>query len=83
MSEDGASGRPLSGLRVVEAQGGVATRYCGRLLAQLGAEVTRVGGAPADRLDTGSKPGWTKARRTRLIWTRRWPPSTEQAPVRC
>ena len=30
-------------LRVVEASGEVATRYCGRLLAQLGASVTQVG----------------------------------------
>ncbi len=50
MSEDGATGR-LSGLRVVEARGGVATRYCGRLLSRLGADVVKVRGAPADRLD--------------------------------
>src|SRR5512146_522480 len=32
--------RPLQGLRVLEASGGVAVRYCGRMFAQLGAEVT-------------------------------------------
>ena len=32
--------RPLQGLRVLEASGGVAVRYCGRLFAQLGADVT-------------------------------------------
>jgi len=32
----------LQGLRVAEMVGGVATRYCGRLFAQLGAEVTSV-----------------------------------------
>jgi crotonobetainyl-CoA:carnitine CoA-transferase CaiB-like acyl-CoA transferase len=40
-------GRPLTGLRVVEAGGEVATRYCGRLLSQLGASVVQVG----DRAD--------------------------------
>lgn len=30
---------PLAGLRVLEASGEVATRYCGRLFAQLGADV--------------------------------------------
>ena len=38
-----AEGLPLAGLRVVEAGGEVATRYCGRLLAQLGASVVQVG----------------------------------------
>jgi crotonobetainyl-CoA:carnitine CoA-transferase CaiB-like acyl-CoA transferase len=42
MAPQGAEGRPLSGLRVVESGGGVATRYCGRLLASLGAEVIQV-----------------------------------------
>ncbi|WP_297692748.1 CoA transferase [Phenylobacterium sp.] len=32
--------RPLEGLRILEASGEVAVRYCGRLFAQLGAEVT-------------------------------------------
>jgi hypothetical protein len=31
--------RPLEGLRILEASGQVAVRYCGRLFAQLGAEV--------------------------------------------
>src|SRR5689334_22851701 len=30
---------PLAGLRVLQASGDVAVRYCGRLFAQLGAEV--------------------------------------------
>ena len=32
---------PLQGLRILEASGDVAVRYCGRLFAQLGAEVVR------------------------------------------
>jgi crotonobetainyl-CoA:carnitine CoA-transferase CaiB-like acyl-CoA transferase len=32
--------KPLAGLRVLEASGDVAVRYCGRLFAQLGAEVS-------------------------------------------
>src|ERR1700749_3359371 len=47
ISTDTAGG-PLSGLRVVEARGEVATRYCGRLLAALGASVTQVGDPSAD-----------------------------------
>jgi crotonobetainyl-CoA:carnitine CoA-transferase CaiB-like acyl-CoA transferase len=42
----------LNGLRVVEAGGEVATRYCGRLMAQLGASVVQAGdrsGAPVSR----------------------------------
>ena len=38
-----ASSTLLAGVRVVEISGHVAGAYCGRLLAQLGAEVTRVG----------------------------------------
>ena len=34
---------PLSHLRVLELPGGVATRYCGRLFAQLGATVLAAG----------------------------------------
>jgi crotonobetainyl-CoA:carnitine CoA-transferase CaiB-like acyl-CoA transferase len=34
---------PLSHLRVLELPGGVATRYCGRLFAQLGATVMAAG----------------------------------------
>ncbi|HLI65877.1 MAG TPA: CoA transferase [Caulobacteraceae bacterium] len=33
---------PLAGLKVVETPGGLATRYCARLFAVLGAEVVRV-----------------------------------------
>ncbi len=43
MSATSALERPLNGLRVVEAGGEVATRYCGRLLTQLGASMTQVG----------------------------------------
>jgi crotonobetainyl-CoA:carnitine CoA-transferase CaiB-like acyl-CoA transferase len=42
MSKEGAPERPLSGLRVVEGEGAVATRYCGRLLSRLGADVVQV-----------------------------------------
>jgi crotonobetainyl-CoA:carnitine CoA-transferase CaiB-like acyl-CoA transferase len=35
--------RPLEGLRILEASGAVAARYCGRLFAQLGAEVVSEG----------------------------------------
>jgi crotonobetainyl-CoA:carnitine CoA-transferase CaiB-like acyl-CoA transferase len=35
---------------VVEGEGGVATRYCGRVLSRLGAEVTRVPGETTGRL---------------------------------
>jgi CoA:oxalate CoA-transferase len=38
----GETDRPLSGLRVIERAAGVAAQYCGRLLAVLGAEVTRI-----------------------------------------
>ncbi|MGH6970249.1 MAG: CoA transferase, partial [Caulobacteraceae bacterium] len=41
---------PLAGLKVVEVGGEVATRYCGRLFAALGAEVTRIGAQPANLL---------------------------------
>jgi crotonobetainyl-CoA:carnitine CoA-transferase CaiB-like acyl-CoA transferase len=40
--------KPLTHLRVLEVPGTVATRYCGRLLARLGAEVAVVGEAPDD-----------------------------------
>jgi crotonobetainyl-CoA:carnitine CoA-transferase CaiB-like acyl-CoA transferase len=45
----GASGRsdPLAGLQVIEASGEIATRYCGRLLAVLGASVARVAHDPS------------------------------------
>src|SRR5581483_8264999 len=43
---------PLAGIGVVETEGEVATRYAGRLFAQLGASVWRVGAGPEplDRL---------------------------------
>jgi crotonobetainyl-CoA:carnitine CoA-transferase CaiB-like acyl-CoA transferase len=44
---------PLSHLRVLELPGGVATRYCGRLFAQLGATVTAAGP------DQDAEPGRT------------------------
>ena len=54
MGLGGESGRPLSGLLVVEGEGGVATRYCGRLLSCLGAEVILV----CDRSDDpAGQPG--------------------------
>ncbi len=39
---------PLQHLRVLEIGGAVAVRYCGRLFARLGAEVTRIAGGMAD-----------------------------------
>lgn len=42
-----ASASLLAGTRVVEASSGLAAAYCGTLLAQLGAEVSRWGGATA------------------------------------
>ena len=54
MIEEGAKSRPLAGLHVVEGEGGVATRYCGRLLSYLGAEVIQVRDRAADPL---SQPG--------------------------
>lgn len=43
---------PLNGLRVFEASGSVAVRYCGRLFAQLGAEVVQAQ-PPADDMHLG------------------------------
>jgi crotonobetainyl-CoA:carnitine CoA-transferase CaiB-like acyl-CoA transferase len=45
----GAPARPLSGIAVAELSGEVATRYVGRLFAQLGASVVRV-------VDRGGEP---------------------------
>ncbi|MEI6026487.1 MAG: CoA transferase [Betaproteobacteria bacterium] len=42
MTSGAALDRPLHGLRVLERATGVAAQYCGRLLAVLGAEVTKV-----------------------------------------
>jgi crotonobetainyl-CoA:carnitine CoA-transferase CaiB-like acyl-CoA transferase len=67
---------PLSHLRVLELPGGVATRYCGRLFAQLGATVVAAGpdrdtepaglaaagGAYARWLDAGKQRGPATAR---------------------
>ncbi|MGH6985482.1 MAG: CoA transferase [Caulobacteraceae bacterium] len=44
--------RPLAGLKVWETSGEVATAYCGRLLALLGAAVTRAEGEPAPLVST-------------------------------
>lgn len=43
----------LSGLALIEIGGGVATRYCGRLFAQMGATVVRVAGGDIVRSRTG------------------------------
>jgi crotonobetainyl-CoA:carnitine CoA-transferase CaiB-like acyl-CoA transferase len=48
MSARGAIGRPLAGLKAVEAAGEIATRYCGRLLSRLGAHVVQVGDRSGD-----------------------------------
>jgi crotonobetainyl-CoA:carnitine CoA-transferase CaiB-like acyl-CoA transferase len=67
---------PLSHLRVLELPGGVATRYCGRLFAQLGATVVAAGpgrgtesaglaaarGAYAQWLDAGKQRSRATAR---------------------
>jgi crotonobetainyl-CoA:carnitine CoA-transferase CaiB-like acyl-CoA transferase len=54
MVQADTKGGPLSGLRVAEAGGEIATRYCGRLLAALGAEVVQVGDRAGDHT---SRPG--------------------------
>lgn len=54
MGPDVAFGRPLSGLCVVEGEGDVATRYCARLYACLGAQVVQVRDRSLDRTD---RPG--------------------------
>jgi crotonobetainyl-CoA:carnitine CoA-transferase CaiB-like acyl-CoA transferase len=46
-STDAGTG-PLSGLAVVEVGGEIGVRYCGRLFAQLGANVVRVGEAAGE-----------------------------------
>src|SRR5580698_7812438 len=53
----GTEGGPLAGLRVVEAGGEVATRYCGRLLATLGASVTQVGDRSSDPVNHDGAAG--------------------------
>jgi crotonobetainyl-CoA:carnitine CoA-transferase CaiB-like acyl-CoA transferase len=46
MSMTGVQGKPLAGLAAVEIGGDLAVRYCGRLLAALGASVVRVESGP-------------------------------------
>lgn len=49
---------PLSGLRVLELAGEVATRYCGSLFARLGAEVVQLAAnADDDRIGYGGDAG--------------------------
>jgi crotonobetainyl-CoA:carnitine CoA-transferase CaiB-like acyl-CoA transferase len=55
-STDAVKG-PLTGLRVVEAGGEVATRYCGRLLSSLGASVLQVGDRSNDPVRQGGAAG--------------------------
>lgn len=50
--------RPLSGRRILEVSGGVSARYCGHLLARLGAEVLHLrDDAEDDRLGYGGASG--------------------------
>jgi crotonobetainyl-CoA:carnitine CoA-transferase CaiB-like acyl-CoA transferase len=42
-----ASAGPLMGVRVLDIGGDIATRYCGRLMARLGASVSRVANPPS------------------------------------
>ncbi|HEV2531413.1 CaiB/BaiF CoA-transferase family protein [Phenylobacterium sp.] len=49
--------RPLQGLRILEASGDVAVRYCGRLFAQLGAEVAGAGGRDDGRIGYAGELG--------------------------
>ena len=50
---------PLADLRVVEAGGEIGVRYCGRLLARLGASVTQVRSAPGpDRPSARAFAAW-------------------------
>jgi len=46
---------PLSGLRVLEMPGGVATRYCGRLFAKHGATVLQLGAPDETGVGYGGK----------------------------
>ncbi|MFL5297890.1 MAG: CoA transferase [Phenylobacterium sp.] len=48
---------PLAGLRILEAAGDVAVRYCGRLFAQLGAEVTSLIEADDRRIGFAGEAG--------------------------
>lgn len=50
-------GEPLTGLRVLELSGDVATRYCGRLFAAWGAEVVRIAGEDDARLGYAGAAG--------------------------
>jgi len=42
MAQAGGRGPSLAHIRVVERGRGIATGYCGKILADLGAEVTRI-----------------------------------------
>ncbi|HTX48201.1 MAG TPA: CoA transferase [Caulobacteraceae bacterium] len=54
----GASAGPLAGIAVAELSGEVATRYVGRLFAQLGATVVRVADAGGEPLATPLFAAW-------------------------
>ncbi|MEN3273244.1 MAG: hypothetical protein V7636_2005, partial [Actinomycetota bacterium] len=50
--------QPLEGIRILESSDAVAVRYCGRLLAQLGADVARTRPAEGDgRIGYGGDAG--------------------------
>src|SRR5581483_1479576 len=62
---------PLRGLSVLEACGDVAVRYCGRLFAQLGADVATAIAADDARIGFGGEAGraygrWLDQGKTRL-----------------
>lgn len=48
---------PLEGVKVLELSGGIATRYCARLFAMLGADVVRVEGGDDARIGYGGSAG--------------------------
>eukprot|EP01035_Chromulina_nebulosa_P008565 gene8565-11607_t len=50
-------GQPLADLTIVEASRGVAVRYCGRLFAQLGAQVIRADGGDDSLIGYGGDRG--------------------------
>ena len=54
--------KPLAGFRMLELPGDVATRYCARLFAQLGAAVTQVGTPDDGRIGYGAAAGATYGR---------------------
>jgi crotonobetainyl-CoA:carnitine CoA-transferase CaiB-like acyl-CoA transferase len=63
MSNKGVQNQPLSGLGVVETGGGIATRYCGRLFAALGARVVQVDAVPIPAVEARGAAG-----RTFMAW---------------